>query len=223
MSRYGYRCRLGFKRIFSVAHTPKQLKDAVLELLKHGAIESSRKPNVYRVLSTQSVHARAILEPLGLSLRLDEVRGLAFLYVPNPEEEETEGDEWAHPLVRRQRLNLEQSLLIAILRQQFILGEQENGLGHDVVANIEEILPQLHVYLGELGSEALEDKRIRNLLEQLRGHGLVSELDEHDRFTIRPLIVHLANPENLQVLIDHLKGLDAERSGDKPITGAASR
>lgn len=207
----------------ALSQTPRALKIAGLALLRHGAIEASRKPDLFRTLSAKATQVRAILEPLGLAMRLDEVRGLAFLHVLNPDEQDVEGDEWAHPLVRRQRLNLEQSLLVAILRQQFILAEQECGLGHDVVTTLEEISPQLHLYLGDLGSEALEDKRLRNLLEQLRSYGLVSEPDEDHCFTIRPLIIHLANPENLQALIDHLRPLANERSRDERLPAAPPR
>jgi hypothetical protein len=57
------------------------------------------------------------------------------------------------------------------------------------------------MYLGHLGSDSLEQKRLRNLLEQLKGYGLVSEVDRHDQFSIRPIIAHLANPENLANLL----------------------
>ncbi|MDT1028437.1 DUF4194 domain-containing protein, partial [Pseudomonas paraeruginosa] len=69
--------------------------------------------------------------------------------------EVAEEDDWSHPLVRRQRLNLEQSLLIAILRQHFIAYEQESGTGaSQALVAVDELIPQLQVYLGELGSEA---------------------------------------------------------------------
>ena len=91
--------------------------------------------------------------------------------------------------MRRQRLNLEQSLLIAILRQQFIAYEQESGTGASQASVVvDELIPQLQVYLGELGSEAKERNRIITLLDQLKGHGLVSALDAHDRVIIRPII-----------------------------------
>jgi len=50
-------------------------------------------------------------------------------------------------------------------------------------------------------------KRLLELLEKLRAHGVVSEVDAQDQLTIRPMIVHLANPENLQALLVHLRGL----------------
>jgi hypothetical protein len=183
------------------SYTPRHVKDATLELLKYGLLESSSKPNLYRTAVTHSADVNRILEPLDLSMRIDEVRGLAYLLVAQSATEPTD-DEWSHPLVRRQRLNLEQSLLIAILRQQFVAHEQEAGLGAtDALVDLNDILPQLQTYLGSLGSDALEQKRLRNLLEQLKGHGLVSEVDRNDQFSIRPIIAHLANPENLTSLL----------------------
>jgi hypothetical protein len=79
-------------------------------------------------------------------------------------------------------------LLIAILRQHFVAHEQEAGLGAaDAVVALEDVLPQVQMYLGHLGSDSLEQKRLRNLLEQLKGYGLVSEVDRHDQFSIRSL------------------------------------
>jgi len=184
--------------------THQRVREAVQELLKYGLLEESHKPNLYRVASTNREEMRAILEPLDLSMGLDDVRGLIFVTVRQVSN--AEQDEWAHPLVRRQRLNLEQSLLIAILRQHFIAYEQESGTGasHAQVA-LDDLIPQLQVYLGDLGSDARERTRVINLLDQLKGHGLVSTLDAHDRVVIRPIIAHLANPENLQALLAWLR------------------
>jgi hypothetical protein len=182
-------------------YTARQIKDAVLELLKYGLLEEQKKPNLYRDILAQRQAIGRILEPLDLAMRVDDIRGLAYVVVAEPAFAGGE-DEWAHPLVRRQRLNLEQSLLIAILRQQFVAHEQQAGVGSSgAVVSIDDLLPQLQLYLGNLGSDAQEQKRLRNLLEQLKGHGIVSEVDEHDRVSIRPIIAHLANPENLQSLL----------------------
>ncbi|EOZ4916814.1 TPA: DUF4194 domain-containing protein [Pseudomonas aeruginosa] len=184
--------------------TPQRVREAVQEMLKYGLLEESHKPNLYRsALSNVEVVDR-ILEPLDLAMGVDEVRGLVFVTVRQGEV--SEQDDWSHPLVRRQRLNLEQSLLIAILRQHFIAYEQESGTGaSQALVAVDELIPQLQVYLGELGSEAKERNRIITLLDQLKGHGLVSALDAHDRVIIRPIITHLANPENLQALVVWLR------------------
>jgi hypothetical protein len=163
------------------------------------------------------IEVEQILEPLDLALTLDEVRGLAFLIAR--ESEVAEQDDWSHPLVRRQRLNLEQSLLVTILRQHFVAHEQEAGTGAgEVLVTIDDLIPQLQIYLGNLGSDAKERNRVITLLDQLKGHGLVSALDAHEQITVRPIIAHLANPENLQALLDWLleqaKQVDEGDAGD---------
>lgn len=182
-------------------YTPRNIKGATLELLKYGLLEASSKPNLYRTAVANPLEVNRILEPLDLIMRIDDVRGIVWLLVAQTAPESTD-DEWAHPLVRHQRMNLEQSLLIAILRQQFVAHEQEAGLGaNDAQITLDDILPSLQTYLGSLGSDKLEQKRLRNLLDQLKGYGLVSEVDRHDQFTIRPIVAHLANPENLANLL----------------------
>ncbi|MGH8200048.1 MAG: DUF4194 domain-containing protein, partial [Steroidobacteraceae bacterium] len=99
-----------------VSYTPRQVKDAALELLKYGLLEEQRKPNLYRTALTEHEALGRVLEPLDLAMRVDAIRGLAYIVVADQVFNSVEG-EWSHPLVRRQRLNLEQSLLIAILRQ----------------------------------------------------------------------------------------------------------
>lgn len=191
--------------------TVRRLREAIQELLKYGLLEEIRKPNLYRTVLTHSEETLAILEPLDLAIGLDEVRGLIFVIVRQTEI--AEQDDWGHPLVRRQRLNLEQSLLVAILRQNFIAYEQEAGTGaSEALVAIDELIPQLQIYLGDLGSDAKERTRAINLLDQLKGHGLVSTIDAHDRVVIRPIIAHLANPENLQALLNWLR----EQAADRP-------
>lgn len=193
-------------------YTSQQLKDACQELLKYGLLEMESKPNLYRIAQTQAEQVNNILEPLDLILQLDDIRGLAYVAVADHIKES--GDEWTHPLVRRQRLNLEQSLLLAILRQHYIAHEQESGLGaRDAVVVLEELIPQLQVYLGNPGSEQAEDTRVRNLLDKLKGHGVVSEIDRYDQVRIRPIITHLADPGSLQSLLHTLRELAPDTTG----------
>ena len=37
---------------------------------------------------------------------------------------------------------------------------------------------------------------------------MVSDVDAQERITIRPMIVHLANPENLQTLLQGLRAIN---------------
>ena len=189
----------------AVQYTQRQLKDASQELLKYGLLEMDSKPNLYQTAINHQQQINDILEPLDLALKIDDIRGLAFLVVANINSD-AEVDEWSHPLVRRQRLNLEQSLLVAILRQHYVTHELENGIGSaGAVVALDDLIPQLNIYLGKLGSEMAEQNRLRNLLDKLKGHGIVSEIDQHDQVKIRPIITHVANPENLTGLLQILQ------------------
>jgi Domain of unknown function (DUF4194) len=180
------------------------VRATILELMKYGLLEESSKPNLYRNALLHRNQVDQVLSWLDLGLRIDDIRGLAFIAVNSAPDQED--DEWSHPLVRKQRLTLEQSLLVAILRQQFVAHEVEAGVGaSDARIALEDLLPHLQAYLGDLGSDAQEKKRLLTLLEQLKAHGIVSDVDQQERVTIRPIIAHLANPENLTNLVQALR------------------
>jgi len=189
-----------------VSNTQKQIKEVSQQLLKYGLLESTNKPKLYRTAVIHQMKLNEILEPLDLAIKIDDIRGLAFVVVADCDIDNAEDDQWSHPMVRRQRLNLEQSLLIAILRKHFMSHELESGVGDDAaVVHLDDLLPELNSYLGEMGSETREDKRLRNLLEQLKNYSVVSDVNEHEQVTIRPLIAHVANPENLKNLLLTIK------------------
>ncbi|MBS0406674.1 MAG: DUF4194 domain-containing protein [Proteobacteria bacterium] len=196
--------------------TPQPLRRALQELLRSGLLEQASKPQLFRHIASDTARINRLLEPLDLQVRVDDLRGLAYVAVaPGWQADDAEdGDEWTHPLVRRQRLTLEQSLLLAVLRREFLQREQEGGLGVAVQLGLDGLLPQLEIYLGATGSDMQDRKRLLELLEKLRAHGVVSEVDAQDQLTIRPMIVHLANPENLQGLLAHLRGLQQAGSND---------
>ncbi|TCT87711.1 uncharacterized protein DUF4194 [Gibbsiella quercinecans] len=195
----------------SETRTLKKIREAAQELLKYGLLEEASKPNLYRVVLTNPEEVTRILEPLDLDIGIDEIRGL--LYVKVRLDETPEQDEWSHPLVRRQRLNLEQSLLVAILRQHFVAWEQESGTGaNQAQIAIDDLLPQLQIYLGDPGSESKERNRLMVLIDQLKGHGVVTSPDAHERIVIRPIIAHLADPINLQALLAWLREQIAQQT-----------
>ena len=183
--------------------TPSEVKETTQELLRYGYIDEERKPALYRKTVIREQGIGKALEPLDLALRLDTYRGVAFLVVAGAAYESSgDGEEWAHPLVRRQRLTLEQSLLVAILRQAFVMHEQEAGIGQSAAKlAVEDLLPQFLTYFEDSGSDAKNESRLSNLLDQLKTYGVVSEVDKNQEVTIRPMIAHLANPESLTGLL----------------------
>lgn len=194
--------------------TPTEVKKLTQELLRHGYLEETREADLFRGAVVHQQAITAALEPLDLVLRLDSLRGVAYLAVGEAAYQEPHGDEgWAHPLVRRQRLTLEQSLLVAILRQAFVLHEQESGTGQCAATiAVDELLPQFLVYAGDSGSDAKNESRLLVLLDQLKTYGIVSEVDSKQELIIRPLIAHIANPQSLTALLNALKE-ERQRSG----------
>ena len=204
----------------SPTRTPQAVRKALQYVLANGWLESATKPHMFRLIAAQMAQLDVLLEPLDLQVVVDDVRGLAFLAVvpgyENDEADESEQDDWTHPLMRRQRLTLEQSLLLAILRREFLQREQESGTGAQVRITVDSLLPQLETYLGAMGSDMQERKRLTQLLENLRTHGMVTEVDAQDCITIRPMIVHLLNPENLQALLLRLREAAHPGAGEAP-------
>jgi hypothetical protein len=191
--------------------TPSEVKALAQELLKNGFIESSGNTAVFLAVARLRRELDAVFEPLDLSLDLDELRGLAVLRVADSASA-TPDEAWSHPLVRRQRLTLEQSLLVAILRQLYVLHELESGIGvREVRAALDELLSQLQVFLPDSGSDTKNRQRLLTLLDQLKSHGIVSEPDSRGEVVIRPLITRLANPETLAALLTHFRGLGGAR------------
>ncbi|MEQ3622327.1 MAG: DUF4194 domain-containing protein [Marinobacter sp.] len=203
------------------SRTDKALREVMQELLRVGLLEASHRPNLYRTALVALDSLNAILEPLDLVARIDDIRGLVFLAVRHDGISQ-EPDDWSHPLIRKQRLNLEQTLFVAILRQHFVASEQEAGTGSEqAMVAVDELIPHVQVFLGDSGSEARDRTRVLQLLDQLKGHGLVSAPDSHERVVIRPMIAHLANPENLTALLRTLKQQLAGEQDDSAEDGPA--
>ena len=190
-------------------YTPGRIKHTLQLLLKHGLLESERRPNEFAAALAHQSELNRLLEPLDFELRIDDIRGLALLAIHQPlADPDSEDGDPGHLLVRRQRLTLDQSLLIAILRQHYIVHEQDVGIGAgDASLSIDDLLPQLQVFFGDSGSDTKNENRIRQLLDQLQTHAIVSEVDAAGQFTVRPVIAHLANPEALQALLGHYSKL----------------
>ena len=208
----------------NASKTPPNVRQALQFLLAHGWIESATKPKLFQLIAAHTTLLDALLEPLDLRVVVDDVRGLAFLAVvpgyAGDDTDESEQDDWTHPLMKRQRLTLEQSLLLALLRREFLQREQESGTGTPVRITVDSLLPQLETYLGTTGSDMQERKRLGQLLENLRTHGMVSEVDAQDCIPIRPLLEHLLNPENLQALLLRLREVADSGSAHSATSGA---
>ena len=188
-----------------------EVRGAVQELLRQGYVEQRSKPDVFQRVIVHRERIDSALDPLDLSLRVDTHRGIIIVKVRHDEDADPSGEPWSHPLVRRHRMTLEQSLMVAILRGCFLLHEQEVGVGEKpATTSIDDLLPQYLTYVEDSGSDGRNEQKLRTLLEQLKGYGIVSEVDANDELVIRPLIAHLADPASLTALLERFQELAAE-------------
>lgn len=195
--------------------TAADVKSLVQEMLRSGFIESAAETAKFNAVIRHRRDINSILEPLDLRLDIDELRGLAVLCVVECTATTTD-EAWSHPLVRRQRLTLEQSLLIAILRQFHVVQEMESGIGvREVRVSLDELLSQLQVFIPDTGSDTKNKGRLITLLEQIKPHGIVTDPDSRGEVVIRPLITRLANPETLTALLQHFRAL-AQHTASTP-------
>lgn len=197
--------------------TPRVIREVVQELFKHGFIEEADYGRLYRVALANTELIDQIFEPFDLNVQFDEVRGLVFVRVLHEPGVIVEG--WTHPLIRHYPFTLEQTLLIAVLRQYLIECEMENGIGSTIPQmTVDDVITHLRAYLGENGADFKDRKRAVRLLLHLRKHHLISMNEHSDRFTIRPLIAHVANPENLTALLQWLLSHDFNDAQFSPIS-----
>ncbi|WP_062500602.1 DUF4194 domain-containing protein [Moraxella lacunata] len=104
---------------------------------------------------------------------------------------------------------MHQSLLIAILRQKFVEIESQSGVGTNTVwVDFDDLKNQYFSYINHSGSEKSDDDSLKRLLSQLKDYGIIGDMDEQGKIIIRPLIAHLANPENLGQFLMQLKNLN---------------
>lgn len=183
--------------------TNPEISNVAQEVLKNGYIEGEERAVFYQSAKKNFTEINRILEPLGFCMKIDDNRGLLILMILDPTQTSHEIDEaWSHPLVRRQRLTLEQSLLLAILRRYYVVQEQEVGIGMSAVkVYVEDLVKDMETFIGDSGSDQKNERRVLHLLDQLKGHGIVSEPDKNQEITIRPLIIYLADPDNLKGLL----------------------
>lgn len=187
----------------SEQRTDPAIRSVVLDLLKHGFIEQEEKPLPYMDAKRWEHEVNTILEPLELQMKVDDMRGLLILIVLQSKDSVYKIDEaWSHPLIKRRRFTLEQSLLVALLRRYLLVSEQDQGTGMNAIkVSLDDLVNEMTRFTGDSGSDQKNERRVTECISKLKEHGIVTEPDKHSEITVRPLIKYLADPDNLQALL----------------------
>lgn len=187
---------------------------AMQKLIARGVIYESRHEADYRVLVNDAEQVSGVLEELSLRMSIDREVGVILLRLPDDYlEGEEEGEEGSHPLVRRRRMTLFDSLTAVVLRKHYrereLTGEQR------VRIDIEQLEQGLVPFLPLMGSEEIFRKHLRGVVDRFKDLNLLlSVRGSKTEFEIAPVIRVVVNAEWIESLVKEFQRLSDSRRDD---------
>ncbi|MEC9358757.1 MAG: DUF4194 domain-containing protein [Sinimarinibacterium flocculans] len=183
----------------SKGELPPAARRALTELLSRGALTSTGRAAAYEAIRLNRARIEAILNDLNLELILDATTGIAAIRAA----ESPDGDEGAHPLLRKRPLSLYDTLLALVLRRHY--RDRENAGDAKIVIDVTGIQAALGPFLPLTKSDALERKQLNGALDRFREWAIVAPVrGVDDQFEISPIIRIVINLEWLdQVLAEY--------------------
>ena len=183
----------------------------VLIALFKGVLHQDRHPGQWQDLLDHQARIRDHIAPLGLTLRLDEAEGHAYL-----SQKASDDDAEALPrLVRRQPLSYPVSLLLALLRKK--LAEQDAG-GDELrlIVSREQIQEMLKLFLADTSNEARLLDRIDNHINKVVELGFLRRLKgETPRFEVRRILKSFVDAQWLADFEQRLAEYREHAEGDR--------
>lgn len=160
-----------------------EARHAMIELLARGSITKRSKPGVYAAFLRWREDIRTSLADLNLQVSVDDLFEVVVLL-----QHHEDGDEDYLPsLIRPRQLNLNETLVVLILRSYF--REREVAGELQMFITLEQILDGLMPFKPLRNSSSAEERSVRSAMESLRDLGLVVALrNEDSRWEISPAI-----------------------------------
>lgn len=188
-------------------------REALQRLISSGVIYESRHSELYQALLANKSQIRSTLRELGLRMTVDDSFGLIILRLPVSDD--IEEDEGAHPLVRRRRLTLLDSLVALVLRDHYMT--RENVGDRTVVIDVEQLEDALRAFLPIFGSETILRKRITGAIKRFKDYNILASLPGSDNeFEVTPVIRIVVNADMLQGLRAEFEALARRYGGEAP-------
>lgn len=162
----------------------------VLTSLLRGVVEQDSHPQVWRHLLGVAARVRDHVEPMGLTLVLDELEGYAFLRsLPDDALAEQRAGRPALPrLVRRHALTYPVSLLLALLRKRLAEFDASSGEARLVLTR-DQVVDLVAVFLAGRSNEAKVVQQVDAALAKVVDLGFVRRLPGPEaRFEVRRIL-----------------------------------
>ena len=165
-------------------------KTLKIRLLKGPVFRESQRQE-WEILERDQTLLRAYFSQIGLSLRIDDVEGYAFL------KQEESNDDKTPSLITRRSLTFSQSLLLVMIRKRLAEHDSEESAPR-LFVHRNEIHQWLQPYFPEQANEIKQTKQFDALIKKACEWGFLKALLQHtDEFEIKRIIKAFVTADNI--------------------------
>lgn len=188
-----------------------EIRNTIIELLKHGSITFDERPNLYKTLNSYQNEISSYLRNINILLAHNEEMGVAYIKNLYREEEasrsdddlsdEENFDDDSH-LISSRTLSEFDSIVILVLRKYY--HERYNSGETKVFVDVDRINSLIIPYVGVSNSNTRALEKINGTLTKLQEKRLVRKENGAygDRVEIMPLIRFVINAEFMKQLLE---------------------
>lgn len=160
----------------SVEALTEQHHAALKVRLLKGPVYRAKLRDLWGVLERDQALIRSYFDQIGLSLRLDDAEGFAFL---QQREVDTEEDQTEIPsLITRRQLSFGQTLLLIFLRKRLAEHDSEESSPRLIVER-QEIWQWLAPHFPDASNEVKQHKEFDALIKKITQMGFLNQLPNH--------------------------------------------
>ena len=196
-----------------VSEFSAEIRNTIIELLKHGSLTFAERPNMYKTLCSYQNEISSYLRNINILLAHNEEMGVAYIKNLYREEEaaqqktddileeQDDFDDDSH-LISSRTLSEFDSIVILVLRKYY--HERYNSGETNVFLDVDQISSLLIPYVGVANSATRTIEKINGTLTKLQEKRLIRKESGNfgDRVEVLPLIRFVINAEFMTQLLE---------------------
>jgi hypothetical protein len=196
-----------------VSESSAEIRNTIIELLKHGSLTFAERPNMYKTLCSYQNEISSYLRNINILLAHNEEMGVAYIKNLYREEEaaqqktddileeQDDFDDDSH-LISSRTLSEFDSIVILVLRKYY--HERYNSGETNVFLDVDQISSLLIPYVGVANSATRTIEKINGTLTKLQEKRLIRKESGNfgDRVEVLPLIRFVINAEFMTQLLE---------------------
>jgi hypothetical protein len=199
--------------VSTAGRLPAEARRALVELMRQGVVVAETRRLIFDALCTHRAMIADHLADMYLRVLIDEPAGIALLL--NAQLGKTDDDEDTPTLISRRTLTVYDTLLLIVLRKQFL--DRETAGDVRIRIDMAQIEALMMPFLPLTGSTTSDRKKLNGAVDAMKKRKLVNVVrGEDERIEISPVIRYVVNAEYLEHLLAEYGRLAAEaRSGSE--------